>query len=200
MLQETLDLSSEVVSSLGSTLPGWHFQALDSSGHSGGLVTGFREGRMKLINQWGMNNVLGIEVATSKFDIPLLILNIYGPCQERVSFWNNLLAKAVTKNQNLVIGGDLNFSIGIAEAWGPLAKEDPLSDFFLNAFSSHNLIKANMIKLKPAWRNHRTGEARLAKRLDRFFLSEDLASKIPVFRQWVGGGEFVSFPNFTRTS
>lgn len=50
MLQETLGLSSKLVSPLGSTLPGWHFQALDSSGHSGGLVIGFKEGRMKLIN------------------------------------------------------------------------------------------------------------------------------------------------------
>lgn len=142
-----------------------------------------------------MNNVLGIEVVTSDFDIPLLIVNKYGPCQERVSFWINLLAKAVMKNQNLVIGGDLNFSIGIVEAWGPTVREDRLSEFFLNAFSSHNMIEANMIKLNPTWRNRRTGEDKIAKRLDRFFLSEDLASRILVFRQWVGeGGNSDHFP------
>ena len=95
MLQGTLGMSSEVVSSLCSILPRWHFQALDSSGHSGGLAIGFREGRMKLINTWGMDHVLGMEALTPDFDFPLIILNIYGPCQERVSFWNNLLAKAM---------------------------------------------------------------------------------------------------------
>eukprot|EP00253_Pinus_taeda_P003525 PITA_03525 len=158
MLQETLGLSSEVVTSLCSLFPGWQFQALDSFGHSGGVAIGFREGRLKLLNSWGMFHGLGMEVLSPEFNGPLSILNIYGPCQERFAFWNNLLAKSVMRDQNLVVGGDLNFSIGTAEAWGPSAREDPLSDFFQNALTSHKLIDANLSKLKPTWRNRRTGE------------------------------------------
>lgn len=181
MLQETLGMSLEVLSTLSSILPGWHFQALDSFGHSGGLALGFREGRLKLVNLWGMDHALGMEVQSPDFGFPLLILNIYGLCQERLSFWNNLLSKSVMGSQNLVIGGDLNFSIGNAETWGPSAREDPLSDFFMNSLISYNLIDVNLIKLKPAWRKRRTCEARIAKILDRFLLYEELASRILLF-------------------
>ena len=86
ILQETLGLSSEVVTSLCSLFPGWQFQALDSYGHLGGVAVGFREGRLKLLNLWGMYHGLGMEVLSPDLEGPLSILNIYGPCQERASF------------------------------------------------------------------------------------------------------------------
>ena len=33
---------------------------------------------------------------------------------------------------NLIVGGDLNFSLGRFEAWGPCAQIDSLADYFLN--------------------------------------------------------------------
>eukprot|EP00253_Pinus_taeda_P008065 PITA_08065 len=54
---------------------------------------------------------------------------------------------------------------------------------------------------KPTWRNRRTGEERIAKRLDRFLINESLASYIPLFRQWVGeGGNSDHFPIFLEFS
>jgi len=201
MLQETLGTSEEVLSSLKSLLQGWHFQVVDSIGHSGGLATGIKGGRLKLLNLWGMKHALSMEVQSPEFGFPLMILNIYGPCQGRASFWNELLSKSVMRNHNLVIGGDLNFSIGNAETWGPSAKADSLSYFFMNALISHNLIDVNLIKLRPTWRNCRMGEARIAKKLDRFLLCEDLASRIPTFRQWVGeGGNSYHFPILMQLS
>jgi hypothetical protein len=40
------------------------------------------------------------------------VLNIYGPTQDRPQFWNTLLAKYFIKDSFLILGGDLNFSIG----------------------------------------------------------------------------------------
>eukprot|EP00253_Pinus_taeda_P007705 PITA_07705 len=136
-----------------------------------------------------------MEIVSTDFNFPLLFVNVYGPCRARVPFWNALLSKGLIKDKNLIIGGDLNFSLGIAEAWGPLVREDPLTDFFSNALLTHKLIDVNIIKEKPTWRNQRTGEDRIAKRLDRFLISERLASNIPLFRQWVGeGGNSNHFP------
>eukprot|EP00253_Pinus_taeda_P019311 PITA_19311 len=164
-------------------------------GHSGGLAIGVREGRMQIINHWGMAQVLDMEIHSPELGFPLLIINIYGPCQGRESFWNDLLSKSLLKDRSLILGGDLNFSLGNAEAWGPSAREDPLSDFFSNSLLSHNLIDLNLIKAKPTWRNRRAGEERVAKRLDCFLICEDLASRIPMFRQWVGeGGNSDHFP------
>eukprot|EP00253_Pinus_taeda_P005167 PITA_05167 len=104
-------------------------------------------------------------------------------------------------SHNMVLSGDLNFSIGSVEALGPAARVDPLSEFFVNAITSHNLIDVNLIKLKPTWRNRRVGEAKIVKRLNRFLLSEDLTTNIPIFRQWVGeGGNSDHFPIFLEIS
>eukprot|EP00253_Pinus_taeda_P030057 PITA_30057 len=144
---------------------------------------------------------MGMEVQSADFAFPLTICNVYGPCQDRVTFWNDLMSKSFLKDKSLVLGGDLNFSIGRAEAWGPSAREDPLSDFFLNMFTVNNLIDINLLKLKPTWRNRRTGDARVAKRLDRFLINEELASRIPMFRQWIEeGGLSDHFPVFLEFS
>src|SRR5271168_1047525 len=66
-LQETLGKGSEVESMLKSLLPGWNFSAIDSSGHSGGLAIGFKEGRIKIINQWGTKKVMGMEIISPDF-------------------------------------------------------------------------------------------------------------------------------------
>eukprot|EP00253_Pinus_taeda_P033136 PITA_33136 len=188
LLQETLGIGIEVESALSALLPDWKFTTIDSSGHSGGLAVGYRDGRIKSRNQWGMKLVMGIEIQTPDFDFPLTILNIYGPCQGRMPFWNDLMAKSIVKNSLLVLGGDLNFSLGRAEIWGPSAREDSLTNFFQNLLTSNKLIDVNLIKLKPTWRNRRVGEARVAKRLDRFLINEDLSALIPIFRQWVEEG------------
>lgn len=163
MLQETLGRGEEVSTILTFLLPGWNFQALDSIGHLGGIAMGIREGRLKLKNLWGMEHALGMEVLSSELGVPLMIVNIYGPCQGRASFWNSFLSKSVLRNHNLVVGGDLNFSIGTAETWGPSAREDSLSYFFLNLLNTHNLMDINLLKLRPTWRNRRTSEARISK-------------------------------------
>ena len=77
---------------------------------------GFREGRMQMVNFWGMAQALGMEFQSPEFGFPLLIVNIYGPSQGREHFWSDLLSKSMLKSQNLVIGGDLNFSMGNSEA------------------------------------------------------------------------------------
>jgi len=111
------------------------------------------------------------------------------------------MSKSLLKGKNLVMGGDLNFSIRRVEPWGPLAREDPLTNFFLNLLISNKLIDVNLIKLKPTWRNRRAGDARVVKRLDRFLINEELASKIPMFRQWIEeGGSSDHFPVYLELS
>eukprot|EP00253_Pinus_taeda_P033133 PITA_33133 len=186
---------------LNSLLPGWKFTAIDSSGHSAGLAIGYKEGRIKVMNLWGSKQVIGMEIFSPDFSLPFLIVNIYGPCQGRESFWNDLLNKSLMKSPLLIVGGDLNFSIGRAEAWGPSAREDPLSDFFLSLLLDNNLIDPSPSKFKPTWRNRRTGEDRIAKRLDRFLLSEGLILKVPIFKQWVEEiGNSDHFPIFLDIS
>eukprot|EP00253_Pinus_taeda_P034625 PITA_34625 len=144
---------------------------------------------------------MGMEVLIPDFPSSFHIVNIYGPCQGREAFWMDIFEKSVMKMPLMVVGGDLNFSLGRAEAWGPSAREDPLTEFFIQTLKDHNLINPSPISLMPTWRNRRVGEDRIAKRLDRFLISEDFLRNVPLFRQWVETtGNSDHFPIFLDLS
>eukprot|EP00253_Pinus_taeda_P022219 PITA_22219 len=84
---------------------------------------------------------------------------------------------------------------------GTLCQGGPLSDFFIQILSDHNLIDPSPINLKPTWRNRRIGEDRIAKRLDRFLILEGLIRRVPLFRHWVEEvGNSDHFPIFLDLS
>ena len=127
MLQETLGKGEEIVALLSKLMPGWLFQALDADGRSGGLVTGYRVGNLREISAWGFDHTLALELYSKELCLPLLLLNVYGPCQEREMFWSSFFQKYFLNHQNLIIGGDLNFSLGVSESWGANARANPLT-------------------------------------------------------------------------
>ena len=62
---------------------------------------------------------MGIHVHWVEASLLLTILNIYGPYNNRVSFSDNLHPSPHLKNENVILGGDLNFTLGTQEIWGP---------------------------------------------------------------------------------
>jgi hypothetical protein len=58
------------------------------------------------------------------------LLNIYGPCLERKDFWNSLASSGLLSLRNLVIAGDLNFTMSSREVWGGTTSAGILDDFF----------------------------------------------------------------------
>ena len=116
------------------------------------------------------------------------ILNVYGPYLNRADFWDSLLKMEIFDDRELVLGGDLNLSLGVSEVWGPKAFPDALANFFIQSFAKKNLLDIISPKVSPTWRNKRVGVQRVAKRLDRFLVVERLANGVEVVRQWVGSG------------
>lgn len=101
----------------------------------------------------------------------------------------------MTSVDQLIIGGDLNFSMGFGESWGSHAQIDPLSDFFKDILEKHHLADIPMNKAVPTWRNRRIGDAAMARRLDRFMIKIPLLHRLTRYRQWVGaGGKFDHSP------
>ena len=74
----------------------------------------------------------------------------------------------------MILGGDLNLTLSEKENWGKLAHRDNLSPFFTALFESKELVDVQPLKLTPTWRNNRSGDQAISKRLDRFLLSENL--------------------------
>lgn len=199
LLQETLGVREVVRKKLECWFLGWHFEALYVKGRSGGLAVRWDERRVKLLNIWGMDSIMGMTISALDIEEVFLIMNVYGPYLDRVPFWENFLSKEISKGDLVIIGGDLNFSLGRSEVWGPTAHVDILSDYFIQKLGGRNLIDLEPVKLKPTWRNNSAGEHRVAKRLDCFLISEQLVESNLNVRQWIGsGGASDHFPIFLK--
>ena len=60
------------------------------------------------------------------------------------------------------------------ESCGPTTFNDPLTDLFKLHLIQKDIIDIEPVKLEPTWRNHRTREGPVAKRLDRFLVGDPI--------------------------
>lgn len=189
--QETMGSSDVIKGVLLSLFPGWDFVVLDAQGRSGGVVTGWRLASCRLLNSWGSELCIGTDVYFHELSAEFRLFNVYGPYLNREVFWDKFFSSSLIKHDMVIVGGDLNFSLGSAESLGPRASPDPLTDFFKFHLIQKDLVDIDPIKLEPTWRNRRIGEGRIAKRLDRFLVGDSIVgSRDLQSRQWVEwGGE-----------
>ena len=63
----------------------------------------------------------------------------------------------------MVLGGDLNLSLGAFEIWGVVVQLDNLSELFIGNLEQVRLLDIEPSKLTPTWTNIRTREAPIEK-------------------------------------
>lgn len=63
----------------------------------------------------------------------ILLINVYGPYLDKILYWDRLLRCSFMDCEHLVLGGDLNFTLGLLEVWGTRSIPNPLSNYFLDA-------------------------------------------------------------------
>ena len=68
-----------------------------------------------LLNAWGVGSGLCASLFSIELNLDVCLANIYGPYIDIVSFWNNLMDLDCIKCEKLILGGDLNFSMGFSE-------------------------------------------------------------------------------------
>jgi hypothetical protein len=115
ILQETMGLSTKVKKVLEGFLPGWAFEAVDVAGRSRGLAIGWLHRQIRCDNLWGIQLGIGADFFSREVNLSFSVLNLYGPYQSRLQFWEDLFRKSLCCNPDLIVGGDLNFSLGEAE-------------------------------------------------------------------------------------
>lgn len=181
-LQETLGEVNHITRILGNLKPSWTFLSLDAVRRSGGLALGFNPCSINLKSAWGGRGFIGIDIFSVDLGMDLRAINIYGPCQGREAFWNQLLNLSITLFENIIIGGDLKFSIGFSESWGSSAQIDPLSDTMGKILEQALLADIPMTRPLPTWRNKRVGEAALARRVDIFLIKTPLQHHLSLYK------------------
>eukprot|EP00253_Pinus_taeda_P006660 PITA_06660 len=131
---------------------------------------------------------MGADIFSIDLGLTLRIVNIYGPCHQRENFWSHLLDCNLMTLDRIILGGDMNFSLGFGESWGSMAQADPTTNFIKSLLEQHDFIDIPMQKPLPTWRNKRVGTAALARRLDRFLMRGPLIQQLHFYKQWVGNG------------
>lgn len=89
---------------------------------------------------------------------------------------------------SIILGGDLNFSLGDVEVWGPRARGDPHMDCFIHKLSDFEMMDVEPVKIKPTWRNKRVGEDCIAKCLYCFLVVGNFLELLLQLIQWVRSG------------
>jgi hypothetical protein len=128
---------------------GWIFLGLDARGRSGGLAIGWCSRSINILNSWDFDSCLGVDVQVEGLGLEVKIINAYGPHLDKIPFWDFMFSKDLLKVENLIIGGDFNFSLGEAESWGPSAHPDPQEEYFNHLLSSNGFIDIAPINLLP---------------------------------------------------
>ena len=85
---------------------------------------------------------------------------------------------------NLILVGDLKFTLGANEIWGTKAHLNPLMPLFSQLIADHNLVDLAPPYAGPTWRNGRSGVDGISKRLDKFLLSAFVVPSMHRHRVW----------------
>ena len=85
-LQETLGTSESVRDLLQFVCLGWEFMVMDTRGRLGGLAIGCHSGSCQISSFWGCFSCLGVYLYSQKLNFSFCLINVYGPCQDRVGF------------------------------------------------------------------------------------------------------------------
>eukprot|EP00253_Pinus_taeda_P011273 PITA_11273 len=163
-------------------------RALDASGRSGGLAIGVNNRTAEVRKYFGGRSFIGLDISSHLVERDIRIINVCGPCTDRANFWRILLGSELFQADNIILGGDLNFSLGFSESWKHLSQVDSLTDTMTSLLEDHKWVDIPSARLQYTWSNNRSGEQSLARRLDRFLIKEPLYKNFPRIRQWVGSG------------
>lgn len=180
-----------VKKALESWLSGWVFEIVDAAGKSRDLAIGWLTKKIRCENIWGIQSGIGVDVYSRESDRAFIVLNIYGPYQGCLPFWDGLFKKSWWNNLELIVGGDLNFTIGEAEIWGDNVWVGKPSNFFWQNLAQVRVTNVPPTKLTPTWRDRITDASHIAKRLDISMIVHDVVESVDMIHQWVGGfGDF----------
>jgi hypothetical protein len=165
----------------------WSFITIDASGLSGGLLTGWSP-NFQALSSSVARSTISIKLQHKNNNLTFSVVNIYGliligPPSGRIWSMQDFFSDPF-----LVVGGDLNLTLSLREVWGAHPRVDRKSVFFQSFFEKANLVDIEPVKLSPTWRNFRTGDEEVAKRLDRFLVSEALLNLGTNFQIWSRGG------------
>jgi hypothetical protein len=167
LIKEIMCVGSKSIYFFASFVEDWSFSSLDVGGQSSGLVIGWGP-HFVALTTLVIRSGIKVNLFDKELDKELIIINLYGLYLDKHSFWENLAFSGELRGPDLIIGGDLNLTISLEEVWGVSVRQYPVSKFFVHLFDTNQLVDMEPIKLIHMWRNVRSGDEAISKRLDKF--------------------------------
>jgi len=173
LIQETMCNGDKGVESFKSWLKDWSFSSIESKRIYGGLITAWSL-RFKAISSSQIPSGIIIDVVDNYLNCPFRIINLYGPYENKINFWNGVTNLGVLNSHNIILGGDLNFTLSLKEVWGAHLHQDPHESFFSHWIEKNHLIDLAPQKNSQTWCNGKNGDALVTKYLQCFLISKGM--------------------------
>ena len=147
-LQETLVAEDKARLFMHKFVPNCYMCVVSLVGNSGGLLATWDPNKVTLDPTLCGGGILlsGVTLETQRV---INLLNVYGPCFERFSFWDRLVSKWMLATKTLIPAEDLNFTTGADKIWGPVAHLDIHANYFLDLIKDNLLVDLALDVLVP---------------------------------------------------
>lgn len=111
---------------------------------------------------------------------------MYAPYGERKKLWDIIKDQYILVGDNLILGGDLNFTLNARECWGERVRIYPLAKYFSKLFKDLNLVDVETHKVVPIWMNSKRLRDGISKRLDQFLVAKMVLEEVDRYKTWLG--------------
>jgi exonuclease III len=148
-------------------------RAVSARGASGGLATFWDSAKLDLVEEEGTTHWLFTKLHHKDSGHLVSLFNLYVPVSyaEKKECWDSLkLFLNLHNPENLVVAGDLNVTLSLAEKKGGSIVRDPAREWVEDLMLDWELEDISPINGKFTWSNKRIGPGHIAARLDRFLI------------------------------
>lgn len=97
--------------------PGWEVRATDALGRSRGLLCIWKSMVFDFDAYFTPVGIL-LGGRIKGYEETMKIINCYDPYKDREVFSDNVVECGLLKERNIILGGDLNFTLSLSELWG----------------------------------------------------------------------------------
>lgn len=153
------------------------FTDIASQGWEGGIETLWDSRTIDIISMEATRAYIATEVQLTGNSETYLCINVYGPqrLDNKISFLTSLShLKLRYPNSKTIMGGDFNMITSLLEKKGGLRRLNKDSELFIEFMESAKLVDIPPKTGLFTWNNRRGGDNRIASRLDRFLISENI--------------------------
>jgi len=73
---------------------------------------------LKVFYSFTVASRIVVDLEDRLFDAYFQVVNLYSPYLDKISFWEGLDLLGILSYPNLILGGNLKFTLSIKEVWG----------------------------------------------------------------------------------